>query len=53
MFTTVEPQFNDIRFNNIPSITINICVPGKISSKMYGTEPQFNYSIFVLTIFPV
>ena len=40
--TTVEPRFNDLRFNNIPSITTNIRFPGKSYSKRYGTEPQFN-----------
>ena len=39
---TVESQFNDLRFNDIPGITINICFPGKSHSKMYGAEPQFN-----------
>ena len=38
----MEPQFNDLRFNNIPGITINIHFPGKSYSKMYGAEPQFN-----------
>ena len=33
---TVEPRFNDLRFNNIPGITINICFPSKSYSKMYG-----------------
>ena len=32
----MEPRFNDLRFNNIPGITINICFPGKSYSKMYG-----------------
>ena len=39
---TVESQFNDLRFNDIPGITINIRFPGKSHSKMYGAEPQFN-----------
>ena len=39
---TVEPRFNDLRFNDIPGITINIRFPGKGYSKMYGTEAQFN-----------
>ena len=40
--TTVESQFNDLRFDDIPGVTINIRFPGKSYSKMYGTEPQFN-----------
>ena len=49
-----EPRFNDLRFNDIPVITINICFPGKSYSKMYGAEPRFNdlrfYDIPGLTI---
>ena len=41
-YTTAEPRFNDLRFNNITGITINIHFPGKSYSKMYGPEPQFN-----------
>ena len=40
--TTVESRFNDLRFNDIPSVTINIRFPGKSYSKMYGAEPRFN-----------
>ena len=39
---TVESRFNDLRFNDIPGITINIRFPGKSYSKMYGAEPRFN-----------
>ena len=39
---TVESQFNDLRFTDIPGITINIRFPGKSYSKMYGAEPRFN-----------
>ena len=39
---TAEPRFNDLRFNDIPGVTINIRFPGKSYSKMYGAEPQFN-----------
>ena len=39
---TVEPRFNDLRYNDIPSITIHICLPSKRYSKMYGAEPQYN-----------
>ena len=40
--TTVEPQFNDFRYNDIPGITINIRLPSKSYSKMYGAEPRDN-----------
>ena len=40
--TTEESRFNDLRFNDIPGITINIRFPGKSYSKMYGAEPRFN-----------
>ena len=40
--STVEPRFNDLRFNDIPGITINIRLPRKSYSKMYGAEPRFN-----------
>ena len=36
---TVEPRYNDPRYNDIPGITINMPCPGKSYSKMYGTEP--------------
>ena len=39
---TVEPRFNDLRFNDIPGITINIRFPDKSYSKMYGAEPKLN-----------
>ena len=40
----MESRFNDLRFNDIPGITINIRLPGKsyICSKMFGENPQFN-----------
>ena len=38
----MEPRFNDLRFNGIPDITINIRFPCKSYSKMYGAQPQFN-----------
>ena len=38
----VEPRFNDLRYNDIPGITINIRLPSKSNSNMYGTEPRFN-----------
>ena len=39
---TVEPRYNDPRYNDIPGIMINMLCPGKSYSKMYGTEPQYN-----------
>ena len=39
---TVEPRYNDPRYNDIPGITINMLCPGKSYSKMYGTEPRYN-----------
>ena len=41
-YDTMEPRFNDLRFNDIPGIPIKIRFPGKSYSKMYGAEPQFN-----------
>ena len=40
---TVEPRYNDLRYNDIPDIAINIFQPGQRYSKMYGTKPRFNY----------
>ena len=40
--STVEPQFNDLRYNNIPGITINNHLPSKSYSKTYGAEPRYN-----------
>ena len=40
--TTVEPRFNDLRYNDIPGITINLRLPSKSYSKMYGAEPRYN-----------
>ena len=39
---TVEPWYNDPRYNDIPGVTINMPCPGKRYSKMYVTEPQYN-----------
>ena len=39
---TVEPRFNDLQFNDILGITINICFPRKSYSNIYGAERQFN-----------
>ena len=41
-FNTVEPRYNDPRYNDIPGITINMLCPGESYSKMYGTEPRYN-----------
>ena len=38
----MEPQFNDLRYKDIPGITINIRLPSKSCSKMYGAEPRYN-----------
>ena len=40
--TTVEPRFNDLRYNDIPGITTNNRLPSKSYSKMYGAEPRYN-----------
>ena len=37
---TVEPRHNDLRYNDIPDITMKILYPGKSYSKMYGREPR-------------
>ena len=37
-----EPRYNDLRYNDIPGITMNILCPGRSYSKMYGTEPGYN-----------
>ena len=39
---TVEPRYNDPRYNDIPGMMMNILCPGKSYSKMYGTEPRYN-----------
>ena len=36
----MEPRFNDLRYNDIPGLTINIRLPSKSYSKMYGALPQ-------------
>ena len=41
LVTTVEPRFNYLRYN-IPGMTINIRLPSKSCSKMYGAEPRYN-----------
>ena len=38
----MELRFNDLRYNDIPGITINIRLPSKSYSKMYGAEPRYN-----------
>ena len=38
----MEHQFNDLRYNDIPGITINIRLPSKNYSKMYGAERRYN-----------
>ena len=41
MYGTVEPRYDDPRYNDIPDITMNIILcPGKSYSKMYGSEPR-------------
>ena len=40
---TVEPRYNDPRYNDIPDITMNIILcPGKRYSAMYGSEHRYN-----------
>ena len=41
-YYTVKPRFNDLRYNDIPGITINIRLPRKSCSKMYVAEPRYN-----------
>ena len=41
-FFAVEPRFYDLRFNDIPDLTINILCPFKSYSKLYGAESPFN-----------
>ena len=41
-FSTVEPRYNDSRYNNIPGITMKILCPGKSYRKMNGTGPGYN-----------
>jgi len=38
---TVEPRYNDLRYNDIPGITINMS--SKSYSKIYWTEPRYNH----------
>ena len=35
-------RFNDLRYNDIPGLTINIRLPSKSYSKMYRAEPRNN-----------
>ena len=42
VFLSVEPRFNEPRFNELLGITNNIFRPGKSYSNMYGTEHRFN-----------
>ena len=38
-----NPRFKDLRYNDIPGITINNLLPTQQSySKMYGTDPWYN-----------
>ena len=39
---TVQPRYNDPRYNDIPGITTNILWPAKSYSTMYGTETRYN-----------
>ena len=54
---TMEPRYNDPRYNDIPGITMNILCPGKSYSNTYGTETRFNdhryNDIPDTTIFPI
>ena len=38
----MEPRYNDLWYNDIPDIMINIFQHGQCYSKMYGTKPRFN-----------
>ena len=39
---TVQPRYDDPRYHEVPGITMNVLCPGKMYSKMYGTEPRYN-----------
>ena len=39
--STVEPRYNNPRYNDIPGITMNILCPGKSYSYMFGKEPRY------------
>ena len=47
---TVEPRYNDPRYNDIPGITINM-LPAKVTVKCMGQNPDI--TIFDITIFPI
>ena len=38
----INYKFNDLRYNDVPCITINIRLPSKCYRKIYGAEPQYN-----------
>ena len=38
----MEPRLNDLRYNDIPGITINIRLPSKSYGKCTGQEPWYN-----------
>ena len=38
----MKPRYNDLRYNDIPDITMKILYPGKSYSKTYGTERRYN-----------
>ena len=46
--TTMEPRYNDLRYNNIPDTTMKILCPGKSYSKklQYGSEPDITMWIW-------
>ena len=39
---TVVPRHNDLRYNNIPDVAINIFQPGQRYNKRYRTKSRFN-----------
>ena len=47
---TMEPRINNLRYNDIPGITINNRCPAKVIVKCMGQNPVI--TIFDITIFP-
>ena len=47
LFRTVEPQYNETRYNEVQGITNDIFCPNY--SIMYGKEPRYNQQNFRIT----
>ena len=48
--STMEHQYNHLRYNNIPDIAMKILYPGKVTVKCMGQDPDIMIFDIMITL---